>query len=130
MILTYKEYLGRLYLSEVKERVGDALTILLPTSLEGSLRIGKYVKTLEMGAARVNLSKIPDGNYTPTLTYRGGEAALTPIRISKGTVRAAERTLTDLVREECELLNLTEGIHTLEGRIRRLERAVGESVIF
>lgn len=129
-ILIYKEHWDSLYLGEaVEEDTGD-ITFSFPDGYDGTLRLGKSSVRVTGGIARVKLSDAPDGIYAPRLTTAHGDYRLSRLSFSCGVVTPAPPTLSELARSESDIAHLSESVSTLSRRIKALEHAVGESVIF
>ena len=98
---------------------GTDVTVKVGERLCGTLKIGEMRAEVVDGAARMNLSSLPDGVYTPVFSLDSREIRLEAIRKmgEKLTRYTSDRNLT---------VNMLERIDRLEANVASLECLVAE----
>lgn len=108
---------------------GATLAVIIDPAHSGYVRLGGAVSALEDGCALFELSRIPDGDHTPTLS---GEVCATLEPIRKAGERITLLPTPDVtVRNLLERLERTEeALSTLILRVDKLSSLYGKQVIF
>ena len=115
--------------SAVEDSPKDCHLICLP-GREGCLEIGELKLPLQGGTISLHPSSLPDGRYTPVLTYAGKSTALQPLEKLGRALYPATVGIEEYLCFVASVCELEEKVNSLEARISKLTLLVEGTTIF
>ena len=115
--------------SAVEDSPKDCHLICLPGQ-EGHLEIGELKLPLQDGTASIHPASLPDGRYTPVLSYAGQRTALQPLEKLGRALYPAAVGIEEYLRFVTSVTALEEKLGSLEEKVNRLSLLVEGTTIF